>query len=230
MLRSLPPRFLAFAPNLGGVRRADLRFDAIAGLTVAAVAIPQAIAFAWVAGLPAEMGLMAAALPCAAAAFFGSSPHLVTGPTNPTALLLHSSIVMPALAVSGAVPLGQVLATGLLVGLMLMGFGLLGLGRTSRFLSDSVIAGFVAGTGLLIALRLLPELNPGLVPTPQAGGFIPHSWPAIQDAARAVVGADPRALALATAVIIPALRRVDRRFPAALVGLGAVSLASHFLG
>jgi SulP family sulfate permease len=232
MLRSLPPRFLAFAPNLGGVRRADLRFDAMAGLTVAAVAIPQAIAFAWVAGLPAEMGLMAAALPCAAAAFFGSSPHLVTGPTNPTALLLHSSIVMPALAVSGAVPLGQVLATGLLVGLMLMGFGLLGLGRTSRFLSDSVIAGFVAGTGLLIALRLLPELNPGLVPTPQAGGFIPQSWPAIQDAARAVAGADPRALALAlaTAVIIPALRRVDRRFPAALVGLGAVSLASHFLG
>ena len=232
MRPSLPSRLLAFAPNLGGARRADLRFDAFAGLTVAAVAIPQAIAYAWVAGLPAEMGLMAAALPCAAAALFGSSPHLVTGPTNPTALLLHTSIVMPALAVSGAVPLGQVLATGLLVGLMLMGFGLLGLGRTSRFLSDSVIAGFAAGTGLLIALRLLPELSPGLAPSPPASGFVPHSWPALQDAARAVMGADPRALglALATAAIIPPLRRVDRRFPAALVGLGVVSLASHLLG
>ena len=76
-------RLSLFAPSLGRVGRGGFRFDFFAGLTVAAVAIPQALAYAWVAGLPAEMGLMAAALPCAAAALFGSNPYLVTGPPIP---------------------------------------------------------------------------------------------------------------------------------------------------
>lgn len=232
MQRPHVSRLRTFAPGLGGARWGTLRFDLFAGLTVAAVAIPQALAYAWVAGLPAEMGLMAAALPCAAAALFGSNPYMVTGPTNPTALLLGTSVVVPAMVATGSVPLGQVLATGLLVGAMLVVFGLIGIGRASRFLSDSVIAGFATGTGLLIALRLLPELAPALEPSPHAGGFIPQSWPAIQDAARALGHAGPRTLALAaaTAGLIVALRRIDPRFPAALVGLGLASLGSHLLG
>ena len=222
----------AFAPGLGPLQRGNLRFDLFAGLTVAAVAIPQALAYAWVAGLPPQMGLMTAALPCAAAALFGSSPYLVTGPTNPTALLLGTSVVMPALAASDAVPVGQVLSTGLLVGIMVLAFGALGLGRTSRFLSDSVIVGFAAGTGVLIALHMLPELTPGLQPSPHAGGFAPQSWPVLRDAARALAGADSRSLGLMifTAALILALRRIDRRFPAALVSLGVASLGSHGLG
>ncbi len=232
MARLIPPRLLAFTPRLNLPHRGELRFDLFAGLTVAAVAIPQALAYAWVAGLPGEMGLVAAALPCAAAAFFGSSPYLVTGPTNPTALLLGTSIVVPALASTGIVPMGHVLSVGLLVGLMLLAFALLGIGRTSRFLSDSVIVGFATGTGLLIALRLLPELTPNLLRTPHGGGFIPQSWPALQDAGRSLASADPRALlvAVVTVALILGLRRIDARFPAALVALAAVSVCTALLG
>ncbi|HIG00540.1 MAG TPA: SulP family inorganic anion transporter [Myxococcales bacterium] len=232
MARLISPRLLAFTPRLNLPHRGELRFDLFAGLTVAAVAIPQALAYAWVAGLPGEMGLVAAALPCAAAAFFGSSPYLVTGPTNPTALLLGTSIVMPALASTGIVPMGHVLSVGLLVGLMLLAFATLGIGRTSRFLSDSVIVGFATGTGLLIALRLLPELTPNLLRTPHGGGFIPQSWPALQDAGRSLASADPRALlvAIVTAALILGLRRIDVRFPAALVALAAVSVGTALLG
>ena len=232
MARLIPPRLLAFTPRLNLPHRGELRFDLFAGLTVAAVAIPQALAYAWVAGLPGEMGLVAAALPCAAAAFFGSSPYLVTGPTNPTALLLGTSIVVPALASTGIVPMGHVLSVGLLVGLMLLAFAILGIGRTSRFLSDSVIVGFATGTGLLIALRLLPELTPNLLRTPHGGGFIPQSWPALQDAGRSLASADPRALlvAVVTVALILGLRRIDARFPAALVGLAAVSVGTALLG
>ena len=156
----------------------------------------------------------------------------MTGPTNPTALLLGTSIVVPALASTGIVPMGHVLSVGLLVGLMLLAFALLGIGRTSRFLSDSVIVGFATGTGLLIALRLLPELTPNLLRTPHGGGFIPQSWPALQDAGRSLASADPRALlvAVVTVALILGLRRIDARFPAALVGLAAVSVGTALLG
>ena len=156
----------------------------------------------------------------------------MTGPTNPTALLLGTSIVVPALASTGIVPMGHVLSVGLLVGLMLLAFALLGIGRTSRFLSDSVIVGFATGTGLLIALRLLPELTPNLLRTPHGGGFIPQSWPALQDAGRSLASADPRALlvAVVTVALILGLRRIDARFPAALVGPAAVSVGTALLG
>ena len=91
-------RWRQFAPHLHGTTARMVPSEVLAGATIAAVAIPQAIAYAFVAGLPPQMGLIAAALPCAWAALFGSSPHLVTGPTNPTALVLGLSVVAPAVA------------------------------------------------------------------------------------------------------------------------------------
>lgn len=205
-----------------------LGHDLLAGVTIAAVAIPQAVAYAFVAGIPPEMGLLAAALPCAVAALFGSSPHLVSGPTNPTALVLGLSIVAPAVALAGRVPIEAVLATGLLVGVMLIGFALLGVGRVSRFLSDSVVIGFATGAGLLIALRLIPELAPDLAPSPHPGGFAPSSWPVFADALRALGHAGPRAIGLAigTPLAVLLLRRIDRRLPAPLIAIaGATGLA-----
>lgn len=221
-----------FAPDLRGTRRETIGNDLLAGLTVAAIAVPQAVAYALVAGLPPQMGLIAAALPCAVAALFGSSPHLVTGPTNPTALVLGLSVVAPVVASTGRVPIESVLATGLLTGGMLVAFGLVGVGRVSRFLSDSVVIGFATGAGLLIALRLVPELAPGLAPSPHPGGFAPNSWPVFVDAARALTDAGPRALGLAIGVPIAVLivRRIDRRLPGALIVLGAATLLSESLG
>ncbi|MBW2231447.1 MAG: SulP family inorganic anion transporter [Deltaproteobacteria bacterium] len=226
-------RLFRLAPHLKGTTRADVIPDCMAGITVAALAIPQAVAYALVAGLPAEMGLAAAALPCALAALFGSSPYLVTGPTNPTALLLGVAVVAPAVAVGGGVPLESVVATGVLVGAMLIGLGLLGIGRASRFLSDSVIAGFTTGAGLLIALRLIPELGPATgEPVAAVSGVAPRSWPVLLQAGRAIADADARTLALAigTPIAVKLLRRLDPRWPAALIVLAAASVLAHGLG
>ena len=230
--RFLALRWRQFAPDLRDTRRTMWTRDFLAGGTIAAVAVPQAVAYAFVAGLPPEMGLVAAALPCAIAALFGSSAHLVTGPTNPTALVLGLSVVAPALAATGQVPIEGVLATGLLCGAMLLAFGLIGVGRVSRFLSDSVVIGFSTGAGILIALRLLPALDPGLSQTGHPEGLAPHSWPVFFDAGRALLDANPRALALAigTPLAVLGLRRLDPRIPAALIVLTAATLLASGLG
>jgi SulP family sulfate permease len=225
-------RLARFVPHLRGTKRATLRPDVVAGLTVAALAVPQGLAYALVAGVPPEMGLYAAAIPTLLAALLGSSPYLVTGPTNPIALVIGVSIVAPALAEGRSVPVDEVLATGLLAGVMLAGFGLIGLGRASRFLSDSVLAGFATGAGILIALRQLPALAP--IATPPGGGsaLAPAVWWLLIDAARALADAEPRALGLALGVpaVVLALRRIDRRIPAALLALAGATLVAWALG
>ena len=88
MQRPHASRLRTFAPGLGGARWGTLRFDLFAGLTVAAVAIPQALAYAWVAGLPAEMGLMAAALPCRCMPILNAM-FVFTGSTSPHGITLQ---------------------------------------------------------------------------------------------------------------------------------------------
>ncbi len=218
-------------PHLRGTRRADIAPDLLAGLAIAALAVPQAVAYALVAGLPPAMGLAAAGLPALLASLFGSSRFMVTGPTNPTALLLGVSVVAPALA-RGEDPIAAALAVGLVAGVLLIGLGALGYGRASRFLSDSVICGFNIGVGLLIALRYLPLLA-GVEPAPHNGSpLVPNVYWSLQDALRALASADPRSLAvgLAVPVLLLASRRAGPRFPAALFALGAVAVAAHALG
>jgi SulP family sulfate permease len=225
-------RWVRFAPHLRGTTRATAGSDVVAGITVTALAIPQAMAFALVAGVPAEMGLLAAALPALVAALLGSSRTLVTGPTNTNALLIGVAVVAPAVAAGEAVPIGAVLVTSLLCGLALCAFALVGLGRASRFLSDSVLLGFMTGAGVLIALRQLPALVGGVASPAPPSSFIPGVWPLLVDSAGALASADPRALGLALAVPVGVvlLRRLDARIPAALLVLGLASAAAVALG
>jgi SulP family sulfate permease len=224
-------RLARFRPDLRGTSRATVRPDVTAGLTVAALAVPQGLAYALVAGVPPEMGLYAAAIPTLLAALFGSSPYLVTGPTNPIALVIGVSIVAPALAEGRPIPIDEVLATGLLAGLLLAGVGLVGLGRASRFLSDSVLAGFATGAGILIALRQIPALAASAPPPSGGSAVAPAVLWLLLDAARGLVDAEPRALALALGVpaVVLLLRRVDPRIPAALLALGGATLAARAL-
>lgn len=229
--RPLQVALLRFAPQLRGTGRADLVPDVLAGVAIAALAVPQAVAYALVAGLPAEMGLAAAAVPALMASLFGSSRFMVTGPTNPTALLLGVSVVAPALA-RGDDPIAAALATGLVAGILLIGLGLAGYGRASRFLSDSVISGFNVGVGLLIALRYLPVLA-GVDPAPhESSPLVPNVLWALQDSVRAFASADPRSLAVGLAVpaVMVAARRAGPRFPTALFALAVVALAAIALG
>jgi len=223
---------LRFAPHLRGTRRSDVAPDVLAGLTVAALAVPQGLAFALLAGLPVEMGLLAAALPAVVAALFGSSPYLVTGPTSPTALVIGASVVAPALATGALDAVEAVRTTSLLAGLFLLGFVGIGIGRASRFLSDSVIVGFATGAGLLIALMIVPQLAPEL-PTPAASpDFAPRAWGQVQRAIQALTATDAHhlVLALATAACVRVVRRLDPRLPAAFIALVLASWASWAIG
>jgi SulP family sulfate permease len=202
-----------FGPHLRGTTRAGAPRDVAAALAVAALGVPQAVGYALVAGLPIEMGLAAAGLPAVVGSLFGSSRFMITGPTNPTALLLGASVVAPAVA-SGEDPVAAALATGLFAGAVLMALGAAGFGRASRFLSDSVVVGFNVGVGLLIALRYAP-LAAG---AESARDLLSHV-----DLRAVVVGGGVLVLALA-------LRRADPRLPGPLVALAAVTVAAWTLG
>lgn len=225
-------RLRRFLPHLQGASGATLHNDVLAGVTVAALAVPQGMAYALVAGVPAEMGLLAAALPAVAAALFGSSRCLVSGPTNPIALLVGISIVGPAVAAGRPVPVETVLATGMLAGLLLAAFAIFRFGRASRFLSDSVISGFALGVGVLIALRQLPAVA-GVEWAPSAShALVPRVWPLLWDGGAALLSADLRTLGLALGVplSVVALRRLDPRWPGALLALAAAGVLSALLG
>jgi SulP family sulfate permease len=132
------------------VTRDTLRADLMAGLTGAIVVLPQGVAFAVIAGMPPEYGLYTAMIPAIIASLFGSSWHLVSGPTTAASLVLFASL--SALAEPGT---GQYVALALtltfMVGITQIVMGYAKLGTLVNFISHSVVIGFTAGAAILIA-------------------------------------------------------------------------------
>jgi SulP family sulfate permease len=132
------------------VNRVTLRADATSGLIGAIVVLPQGVAFATIAGMPPEYGLYAAIVPAIVAALFGSSWHLVSGPTTAISIVLYST--MSTLAEPGSPPyIELVLMATFLTGVFQLAMGLARLGVLVNFISHTVVVGFTAGAGLLIA-------------------------------------------------------------------------------
>lgn len=134
-----------------------LRGDLLAGLTVALVMIPQALAYAKLAGLPPQVGLYAALLPAVVAALFGSCGQLSTGPVALTGLLVGASL----LPLAGGDPerlIGLALLLALLSGLIQLALGVLRLGWLLNLLSMPVLMGFVNAAALIICLTQVPAL------------------------------------------------------------------------
>ncbi|MDP6730485.1 MAG: SulP family inorganic anion transporter, partial [SAR324 cluster bacterium] len=128
--------------------------DLIAGLTGAIVVLPQGVAFAVIAGMPPQYGLYTAMVPAAVAALFGSSWHLVSGPTTAASLVLFASL--SALAEPGSLNYVELAITlTFLVGLMQFLMGLMKFGILVNFISHSVVIGFTSGAALLIASNQL---------------------------------------------------------------------------
>ncbi|MDO8292433.1 MAG: SulP family inorganic anion transporter [Gallionella sp.] len=149
--RYLP--FLRWFPLRGELVKADL----IAGITVALVLIPQSMAYAQLAGLPAYYGLYAAFLPGIIAALWGSSAQLATGPVAVVSLLTAS--VLAPLAASGSsqfIALAILLA--LMVGIIQLALGVFKLGVVVNFLSHPVIIGFTNAAAIIIGLSQLNKL------------------------------------------------------------------------
>ena len=147
-------RVLPFLRWRSRVDRSSTRFDLVAGLTGALIVLPQGVAFATIAGLPPEYGLYAAMVPAVVAALFGSSWHLVTGPTTAISIAVFAS-VSPLAEPGSQEYVGLVLTLTFLTGLFQLAMGLARLGVLVNFISHTVVIGFTAGAAILIATSQL---------------------------------------------------------------------------
>ncbi len=132
------------------VDKNSTRADLLAGLTGALIVLPQGVAFATIAGMPPEYGLYAAMLPAIIAALFGSSWHLVSGPTTAISIAVFAA-VSPFAEPSSPEFISMVLTLTFLTGLFQLILGLARMGVLVNFISHTVVIGFTAGAALLIA-------------------------------------------------------------------------------
>jgi len=226
----IPTRWAWLAPFmrwLPGVGRSELKADFMAALTGAIVVLPQGVAFATIAGMPPEYGLYAGMVPAIVAALFGSSRHLVSGPTTAASVVLFSAL---SLIAAPGTPDYVALALTLtfMVGLMELALGLARMGALVNFISHSVVVGFTAGAALLIAAKQLKHFF-GL--TMDSGG---HFHDILIQFGRHAAEINPSATAVAVATLLIgiAVKRWLPRLPymiAAMVGGSLVAVALDFL-
>ncbi len=139
--------FLRWWPSVNGTTN---RADVMAGLTGALIVLPQGVAFATIAGLPPEYGLYAAMAPAIVAALFGSSWHLVSGPTTAISIAVFAS-VSPFAQPGSPEFISMVLTLTFLTGVFQLILGLARMGVLVNFISHTVVIGFTAGAAMLIA-------------------------------------------------------------------------------
>jgi SulP family sulfate permease len=191
----------------------NLRLDVVSGLTVAVVLIPQAIAYAFIAELPPQVGLYTAIVAAIVGALWGSSHHLQTGPTNAISLLVFSALV--TIATPGT--LEFLILAGLLAvmaGVIQLALGLARLGVLVNFVSHSVIVGFSSGAGVLIAIKQLRNLLGLEFPSHSLAETIEGTLVHLPEANKAAT-----ALGLGTILLIVLLRRINPKLPGPLISM-----------
>ncbi len=212
-------------PWLTLVDRRSLRSDLLAGLTGAVIVLPQGVAFAMLAGLPPEYGLYTAIVPVAVAALFGSSHHLISGPTTPISIVIFSTV--GALAAAGTESyIALVLTLTFLVGLFQLMMGVARLGMLVNFISHAVIIGFTAGAAVLIITSQLKNVLALELPREES------LWATWHSLLTHLHQSDWRALAVAAVTMATAiaLGRWAPRWPALFVAMVAGTLLSLALG
>ena len=147
-------RFLPMLRWWPMVDRRSLRADALAGLTGTIILVPQAVAYASIAGLPPEYGLYTAIVPVIISALFGSSWHLVSGPTAALSIVIFATL-SPLAEPGSAAYIQLALTLTLMSGVLMLLMGLARLGFLVNFISHSVVLGFTAGAAVLIAASQL---------------------------------------------------------------------------
>lgn len=198
--------------------RRSPRRDLLAGLTVAVVALPLALAFGVSSGLGAQAGLVTAIVAGVLAAVFGGSNLQVSGPTGAMTVVL-----LPIVHRFGA---GGVLMVGLLAGLVLIALALARVGRYAQYMPTPVIEGFTAGIAVVIALQQLPAAL-GVTGTGE------RVWQMAADAvARYAADPDPvpAVMALAVAALMLAGARRRPGVPFSLIGVALATVVAEFAG
>lgn len=205
--------------------RRSLRPDTIAGLTVWALLVPEALAYAAIAGVPVQYGLYAAPLALVGYVLFGSSRDLFIGPSATVAAM--SAVVVGGVAASGATQSTYVALTAalaLLVGALYIVLGLLRAGFIARFFAKPMLAGFIIGLGLYILIGQLPKLMGIAKPNGNTVQVLLETVEQIGDWQWTSVG-----LGIAALAVLFALPRYAPRVPGALaVAVLAILAATAF--
>jgi SulP family sulfate permease len=209
----------------GSYRRSDIRGDIAAGLTVGAMLVPQAMAYAMLAGLPPEVGLYASTVPLIAYAVFGTSRQLAVGPVAIVSLITAATLA-PIVAEGSASYIAAAAVLALLVGAVHLVLGLGRLGFVVNFLSHSVLIGFTAAAAIIIGFSQVKHVLGVSVPRTE------HFHEAVREVLLALGDTHLTTLAigLVSIAVLLALGRYARRAPSALIVVVGSILAVELLG
>ncbi|MBU0621754.1 MAG: SulP family inorganic anion transporter [Gammaproteobacteria bacterium] len=219
LARFLP--FLSWWPLNGS----NVRTDLIAGITVALVLIPQSMAYAQLAGLPAYYGLYAAFLPGIIAAMWGSSAQLATGPVAVVSLLTASALApLAATASEQFVALAILLA--LMVGVIQLSLGVFKLGVVVNFLSHPVIVGFTNAAAIIIGLSQLNKLFG--VSMGRSEHFINDIWGVLQQIGETHM--PTLFMGVSAFAIMWLLKKYAPKLPGVLIAVAVTTVVSYGIG
>jgi SulP family sulfate permease len=202
----------------------SIRYDVLAALTVWALLVPEAMAYAGIAGVPPEIGLVTAPLALIGYAIFGSSKHLFVGPSS-TVAIISASVVAPLAGSDGDLYLILTVWLAIFTGVFFIGLGLARMGWIANFMASSVLSGFMVGLAIVIAVGQLDKIL-GI----EAEGdnvlrdlgsmleqFAEWSWPTI-------------AIGVAALAALFLIERFFSKLPGALVVMLVAIAASAILG
>ncbi|MDO8789172.1 MAG: SulP family inorganic anion transporter [Sulfuritalea sp.] len=213
--------FLRWFPYSGSIFRADF----LAGLTVALVLVPQSMAYAQLAGMPAYYGLYAAFLPVMVAAMWGSSNQLGTGPVAVVSLLTASSL-SPLAAVGSEEFVALAIMLSLMVGLVQLALGIFKLGVIVNFLSHPVIVGFTNAAAMIIGLSQVNKLIG--VPMGRSEHFVEDIWGVVQQVGDTHLPS--LMMGVAAIAIMWVIRRWAPKLPGVLIAVALTTVVSWSIG
>ena len=218
-------RLLPFLTWFRLINKETVRADLTAGFTGAVIVLPQGVAFATIAGLPPEYGLYTAMVTPIIAALFGSSRHLISGPTTAISIVVFSAISHHAEPGSPEF-INLALTLTFLAGIYQLAFGLARLGTLVNFVSHTVVIGFTAGAAILIATSQLKHVLGIFIPK---GESFLHTW---VDVFNELSDINVYVLLVAASTVAATLlcRKFLPKLPNLLVGLVVGSLVAVLLG
>ncbi len=207
------------------INRMSLKADLMAGLTGAVIVLPQGIAFATIAGLPPEYGLYTAMVTPIIAALFGSSLHLISGPTTAISIIIFSAASNHADPGSPEF-ISLVLTITLMAGIYQTILGLARLGTLTNFVSHTVIIGFTAGAAILIVTSQMKNILG--ISIPKGESFVDTWFYLWSD----ISSINPYILSIAIVTLATALlvKRLLPKSPHLLIALVIGSLAALMMG
>lgn len=223
-LVSVPQRFLPMLNWIPGYRREWLLPDALAGVALWAVMVPEAMAYAGIVGVPPIMGLYTIVPALLAYALLGTSRQLVVGPDTATGLI--SALTVGAVAVQGTAEFNSLTSSlAVLVGIFFLCFGLMRMGWVASFVPAPVMRAFIEGLVYVTIIGQVPHL---LGISGASGNFFAKLWHILQHLSEVAVAPALTGLLCLAAMLL--LRRLAPAAPAALIVMAVATILIGLLG